>query len=339
LTITFAKMFPKRFYLLLILMVCSLHPFSQNKVTAKHFNVHDSSWSVKDSLQYKMVTDSLLKDSIATALKLKDSLQADSIKKAMVLKTNKYRHDTATYSYLMDAKYYPFFTTPLNLFTPARVPNSRDIIFYTLLTLLILLAVIRISFTKYINNLFTLFFQTSFRQNQTRDQMTQDRIASLLMNLIFLLCGGIYISLLTNYYEANTLSFTRMFLYGVLAIAIIYSFKYLLLSFFGWIFNIKETAKSYNFVVFLLNKIIGVCLIPFLWLIAFSDNTMKLVAITISICILIILFIYRYIVGISIARNGIQLNAYHFFLYLCCIEILPLILLFKVFNLYIGTIN
>ena len=320
-------------------MVYSLHPFAQKKDTVKQFSVHDSSWSVTDSLQQSLLADSLRKDSIAIAIKLRDSLQADSLKKALVIKANKYRNDTATYSYLKDGKYFPFFTTPLNLFTPARVPNSRDIIFYTLLALLMMLATIRISFAKYIRNLFTLFFQTSFRQNQTRDQMTQDSIASLLMNLIFLLCGGIYISLLTNYYEANTLSFTRMFLYGVLAIAIIYSFKYLFLSFFGWIFNIKETARSYNFVVFLLNKIIGVCLIPFLWLIAFSDDTIKMIAITISICLLIILFIYRYIVGISIARNGIQLNAYHFFLYLCCIEILPLMLLFKVFNLYIGTIN
>ena len=317
-----------------------LHSFAQQKDTAKHrvyktdtsfIMQHDTVGLVIDSVRYK--------DSLATAIKLTDSLRADSLNKAMALKISKMQKDTATYRYLMNSTYYPFFAAPLNMFMPERQPNSKDMIFYILLGLVVILAIIRIIFTKYIRNLFTLFFQTSFRQNQTRDQMVQDSIASLLTNLIFVLCGGIYISLMTNYFDANNLTFTTMVIYGSIAVTVTYLFKFIFLSLLGWIFNIKEMIQSYNFVVFLLNKIIGICLVPFVWLIAFSTDGIKQVAVTISICLLILLFVYRYIVGISIARKGIQVNAIHFFLYLCCVEVMPLMLLFKVFNLYIGTIN
>ena len=336
-------MFSKRLYYLLILLLSCLNSFAQQNDSLKHrIEVKDSeNISVNDTIHPVYVVDSAkTKDSINKAsVKYRDSLKADSLKKVMALRAGLNKNDSSTYRYLMEGKYYPFFANPINMFMPERIPNSKDMIFYILLGLVMILAIIRIIFTKYIRNLFTLFFQTSFRQNQTRDQMAQSNIASLLMNITFILCSGIYISLMTNYFDANNLSFTTMVIYGCVAVSVTYIFKFIFLSLLGWIFNTKEMIQSYNFVVFLLNKIIGVCLIPFVWLIAFSTDGIKQVAVTISICLLILLFIYRYIVGISIARKGIQVNAIHFFLYLCCVEVLPLMLLFKVFNLYIGTIN
>ena len=334
-------MFLKKFHYLLILLLCCLNSFAQQKDSIKHRIVANDSEniSVNDTIHTVLVDSAKIKDSITASIHRIDSLKADSLKKVMAKRAELNKKDTSTYRYLMNGEYYPFFTTPIMMFMPERIPNSKDMIFYILLGLVMILAIIRIIFTKYIKNLFTLFFQTSFRQNQTRDQMVQNSIASLLMNLTFILCGGIYISLMTNYFDANNLSFTTMVIYGSIAVSVIYLFKFIFLSLLGWIFNTKDMIQSYNFVVFLLNKIIGVCLIPFVWLIAFSTDGVKQVAVTISICLLILLFIYRYIVGISIARKGIQVNAIHFFLYLCCVEVLPLMLLFKVFNLYIGTIN
>ncbi len=335
-------MLRKKFIVLWFLFLFCQSNFAQQKDTAKHRIEAQNTIGVtaKDTANNISFDSTAIKDSIVKAnLKLADSLRADSLQKAMAIRIAKMQKDTATFRYLMGSDLYPFFAAPLNMFMPERQPNSKDMIFYILMGLVIMLAIIRIIFTKYIYNLFTLFFQTSFRQNQTRDQMVQDSIASLLTNLIFVLCGGIYISLMTNYFDANNLTFSMMVIYGSIAVTATYLFKYIFLSLLGWIFNIKEMIQSYNFVVFLLNKIIGICLVLFIWLIAFSTEGVKQVSVTISICLLILLFIYRYIVGISIARKGIQVNAIHFFLYLCCVEVLPLMLLFKVFNLYIGTIN
>jgi len=333
-------MFLIRYYYLIFFLLCCEHSYAQQKDTAKHrVSISDTRFSIQHDTVVLTIDSIRYKDSIIDANKRADSLKADSLNKAMVLKISKMKKDTATYRYLINSTYYPFFASPINMFMPERKPNSKDMIFYILLGLVIVLAIIRIIFTKYMRNLFTLFFQTSFRQNQTRDHLAQDSIASLLTNLIFVLCGGIYISLMTNFFDANSLTFTTMVIYGSIAVTVTYLFKFIFLSFLGWIFNIKEMIQSYNFVVFLLNKIIGICLVPFVWLIAFSTDGIRQVAVTISICLLILLFIYRYIVGISIARKGIQVNALHFFLYLCCVEVMPLMLLFKVFNLYIGTIN
>jgi hypothetical protein len=51
---------------------------------------------------------------------------------------------------------------------------------------------------------------------------------------------------------------------------LVYLVKYLFLLFTGWVFNSQEATGSYVFVVFLVNKVMGVLLIPFLLIFAFA---------------------------------------------------------------------
>ena len=46
-------------------------------------------------------------------------------------------------------------------------------------------------------------------------------------------------------------------------------FKFAVIQLTGWIFNAKEPATTYSFIVFLVNKIIGLVLLPLLLLLAF----------------------------------------------------------------------
>ncbi len=182
-------MFLKKLHYLLILLLCCLNSFAQQKDSSYHrIDVKDSeNTSENDSLHPVYIDSATIKDSLNKVhIKYTDSVKADSLKKVIALKASLNKNDTATFRYLMDGNYFPFWATPIKMFMPERKPNSKDMIFYILLGLVMILAIIRIIFTKYIRNLFTLFFQTSFRQNQTRDQMSQNSIASLLTNLTFI---------------------------------------------------------------------------------------------------------------------------------------------------------
>ena len=103
-------------------------------------------------------------------------------------------------------------------------------------------------------------------------------------------------------------------------------------------FNTKEAAGSYVFVVFLVNKILGVVLVPFLLVIAFASAQVVQVAITLSIGMVALLFAYRYWVSFVAVRTKLKVNALHFLLYLCAVELLPLVLIYKVLiNYFSGT--
>ena len=128
--------------------------------------------------------------------------------------------------------------------------------------------------------------------------------------------------------------FAKLFGIAAAIIATIYVIKYISLSLFGWIFNAQEAAYTYKFIVFLINKIGAIALVPFVWLLAYSSSTVQQVVVTIASSILILLVIYRYIVGVNAIRNSLQISALHFFLYFCAAEVLPLLLIYKTCSIY-----
>jgi hypothetical protein len=207
--------------------------------------------------------------------------------------------------------------------------QSKDEIFYVLLGALSLLALIRTVFPRYIPNLFRMFLQSSFRQKQTRDQLLQETLPSLLMNLFFVIIAALFITTAAKHFMTIQLTYWQLFSYAAIGLMIIYIVKYLFLLFSGWVFNVKEPAHTYAFIVFLVNKIIGIILLPLLFIFAFGNDITANVLATITVCLVVLLFIYRYIIALTNLRGGLRVNAIHFFIYLCAVELAPLLVIYK----------
>ncbi len=277
---------------------------------------------IKDSL---IVNDSL-------ALALADSLRKDSLAKThVVAKPIRPAKDTSTYAAIMFHKYLPFKADKLFMINQVRKTDENDILFYALLFLVALVGFIRVAFPKYFHSLFQLFFQTSFRQKQTREQLLQDNLPSLLMNFLFILSTGILIALLAQQYNWVTMDFWLLLLYSCSLLCVVYLVKYLFLLFSGWVFNVQSSTNTYLFIVFLTNKVLGILCIPFSLIVAFAATKIATIAVSVIACIVIILLIYRYVASLGTIRSTLKVNALHFFLYLCAVEVMPLILMYKAF--------
>lgn len=232
-------------------------------------------------------------------------------------------------------QHHPYFSLnndPLNL--PA-IPRKRDrgdeFLFYGLLGLILFFALIKLFFSRYVNNLFSLFFRVTMRQQQIREQMLQTPLASLLLNIQFVLAGALYLSFLAFHYELSPYTdFWLVFLYCMAFVASVYTVKFIFLKFVGWIFGVSAATDTYIFVVFLVNKMIGMLLLPILVLMAFPHGGLYPVTIVISFVLLILLFLYRFFISYGPIRSDIKVNKFHFFIYLCAFEIAPLLLIYKV---------
>lgn len=246
--------------------------------------------------------------------------------------------DTVTYRKYEVHPGLPFQVKPVYRLIEYHPIQSRDELFYLVMGVLLLLACVRSGFPKYFRNLFLLFFQTSLRQKQTRDQLLQDNWASLFTNLLFIVSTGLYISLLIQIKQWSDLPFWWIAAGSASVLALIYLIKYLFLLFAGWVFNSKESAGSYIFLVFLVNKIIGILLVPFLVIMAFASFSFVQVAITASIIILGLLLLYRYWVSFTSLHPRLHVNAFHFLLYLCAVEVLPLVLIYKLLINFTGSL-
>ena len=228
-------------------------------------------------------------------------------------------------------RYYNFFGRPQNLVSEERKPAGKEALFYILMGLLFFFALIKLLFNKYVTNLLGLVFRASLRQKQIREQLLQTPLPSLFLNIFFVIVAGLYIFFLLQHYQAvQTTGFWLLLLYCTLAVGLVYLVKFMVLKFTGWIFNIRDAADTYIFIVFLVNKLLAIFLLPLLIVMTFSLASWGNVLLTLSYFMVVVFFAYRYIVSFAPVRREVKVSQFHFFMYLCAFEIIPLLLIYKV---------
>ncbi len=237
---------------------------------------------------------------------------------------------------LRSQSFFNFFGEAVHMRSEKYERESYDTMFYLLILMLFYFAIVKLFFGKYLANVLTLFFKASMRQQQLREQVLQSPFPSLLLNNLFVISGGLYGAFLLRFYRfGNPDDFWIYFLYCAVLLAVLYLLKYLVIRMIGWIFNISRTAETYLFVVFMTNKIIGIFLLPFLVLISFSGPVISEVAVTLSIIMTGVFYVYRFLGSYSILHKEIKISGLHFILYLCAFEIAPLLLIYKVLVTYL----
>ncbi|HMP92373.1 MAG TPA: DUF4271 domain-containing protein, partial [Phnomibacter sp.] len=219
---------------------------------------------------------------------------------------------------------------------PFEAPQ-KDAIFYALGGLLLLLAILRVGFTKYFADMMRIFFQTAFRQKSTREQLGQNTLAGLLFNVFFCISGGVFIYQLARYRGWISQGiWWHQILLCVALLAVVYLVKYMSLKLSGWLFGMREVAETYSFMVFLINKVVGILLLPATWVLALGSSSLQPVFVAVSLAGLALLFCYRYFIAVPLVRNQTRISSLHFFLYLCAFEILPVLLIYKLLLTFIS---
>ena len=215
--------------------------------------------------------------------------------------------------------------------------DNKDGLFYLIAGFVLLFALLRLIFDKYLENVFAVLFRISLKQKQMREQLIQSPLPSMLLNIFFAISGGIFASFVLQHYGVHFAYEPWQVILGcILALASIYAVKYLLLKLMGWIFNITEATDTYIFIVFLINKLLGILLIPIIVVMAFSGEPFADISVIIALVIIAVFFLYRYIAAYEPVRREIRVSQVHFMIYLLAFELSPLLLIYKVLLAYIG---
>lgn len=218
-----------------------------------------------------------------------------------------------------------------------RASTGKDLLFYLLVALFILFAILRQAFSKYFTDLFRLFFKTTLKQRQVKEQLVQTPLPSLLLNGFFVITGALYIAFLMQHFGLNPVgNFWLMALYCGMGLSMAYFIKFAGLKICGWLFNMDDAANAYIFIVFLVNKMIGIMLLPFLLILAFSKDDVYTTGITLSWFVIGGMILYRFILTYSAIRNQVKVNPFHFLLYVGAFEIAPLLLVYKALLIFFN---
>lgn len=232
----------------------------------------------------------------------------------------------------LEVPYLPLKAKPIYVMDEPHPYESKDILFFTVCGLFFIYGIIRTAFPKYTGSLFRNL--VSFSSIDKSDyNMGQNNLPSLLLNILFCLSVGLLAALMLEEIKDTTYPIWQVWLAGSLVLAVIYFVKFVTIYTSGWIFNASTDANAYMYVVFMINKVIGVLSLPAILVFAFAENpVLNSYIVTIGGILLIVLLLYRYVVTFSVIARNLQLNALHFFLYLCSVEIIPILVLYKLFS-------
>jgi hypothetical protein len=226
---------------------------------------------------------------------------------------------------------------PVSLAVQFKEAKSKDTMFYIIACMILLLAFFKFFYNRYFTNLFRVFFNTSLRQSQLTDQLLQAKLPSLLFNLFFVLSGGLYVYILLLHYQLiNDDNKWVMIFSSVGLLGLVYVLKYCTLKFTGWVTGLREVTNTYLFIIFLINKIIGVFLVPFIVILSFSENAVVKVAAIISLMSIGIFLLLRFFRSYGLLQNQLKISRFHFMLYITGIELLPLLLIYKGLMVYLS---
>lgn len=214
--------------------------------------------------------------------------------------------------------------------------KDRSTDFLMILVLITFIGIFRLANPSYMRNLFRAFRNPTLSTRQLKEQLRQDSAASLTVDLIFCISMGLYLYFALNHIHNKKIILEYpliVILLGfILLFVVIYVVRFLFLKFTGWVFNISEITDNYTFNVFLINKVLGLVIIPFTVILAFGQGQWVQASLFLSFLVIAILFINRYLRSGVVFGYFIKFSRFHFFMYLCASELLPLAVLMKLVN-------
>lgn len=219
---------------------------------------------------------------------------------------------------------------------PLRPYKDMDWLVYLVSGVLLILGVIRLAYLKYFSDLFRAFLNPTLSQRQLKEQLSQSAFPNFLMNAFFVISLALYLYLLMYRQQYITNPNALLLIPGLIVlVAVIYVAKYLVLRFCGWLFGNADLADSYIFILYLINKIVGIILVPFLVILAFCQPEIANTFLYISLFLIVLLVGYRYVRSYSVIKQYLSFSKLHFFLYLCAFEVAPVLLLTKVLLIWL----
>lgn len=184
------------------------------------------------------------------------------------------------------------------------------------------------------------FYSNKILRQTMREEYLLSGTSSLLLGLNFLLMGGMLV-ILTAQLGSAKLSGSDTFyllLFGALAWLMIYAIKLIVITLSKMLFGIPELFQEYRFHVILFGQNLGLVWLPLLIFAAYLPTGCQYFVLIVAWVIGALFLLWRlgrtFILSLSLG-----VSPFYLFLYLCTLEILPLIVLFKVLVGQVSGLN
>lgn len=214
-----------------------------------------------------------------------------------------------------------------------KVPKkySASFLFGLLLGVLILLAFTSTVYRYYIDKIFRAFFNQNILTHLHREHGGPNLIPFLMLYAIFIVVAGVFVYLSIAYFGGGTpLAPTwRWVLYCIGGVMAIVLAKHATIGFLALVSPAWRELRFYNFNIAIFHQVIGLTLLPLVLALAFAPSNLTSALIYIGLALMVLAYLFLYFRGLLIGSKYLVFNKFHFFVYLCTVEIAPAFILAK----------
>jgi hypothetical protein len=190
---------------------------------------------------------------------------------------------------------------------------------------------------KRLNQVIKSFYINRYANQLAREEMALGNRVSIFLSVMFVFTLTIFFGEVIKYYGFITTSGSITFFLSIgLCIVIAYGIKLVCIKLLGFIFETPKVASDYILTLFLFANTCALFMLPVSVCVTFVKQVSPLVFIYTGFGILILFLVIRLIRGLIIGFNNPRASKFYLFLYLCTLEILPFVIMIKLFLLKIN---
>jgi hypothetical protein len=194
----------------------------------------------------------------------------------------------------------------------------------------VLLVTIRVTSARRFFLLLKACFTLAASRQLMREDYKLNKASSVLFSIVFLLHFSYFLYKINQFYGYIHYAFNDILFYFciVLSVLALYFFKILMARLVARLVLAYTEMDEYIFNIFLSTNAIGLFLFPVIICLEYAYIPAHYLM-NIGLFILLLFYTIRILKGIVIAYVSGRFSVFHLFLYLCALEILPLIVLIK----------
>lgn len=207
---------------------------------------------------------------------------------------------------------------------------SKNFLFWIFLFTLILMAFVVSNARTAVQNAYQALLSDNALRQIHRDQVGWGNFGQLALYGLFWLNMGIFAFLMFyRFVGQSPYGQFATFLLCVGGVSLAFSIKHAILYLIAGIFPISKEVKLYNYIITMGGIFLSLVLLPLNIFIAYSPDSLKEIFMYSALGVIALVYLVRSLRSLSIASPFLMTDQFHFLLYLCAVEIAPIMILIK----------
>lgn len=206
-------------------------------------------------------------------------------------------------------------------------------------SILLLITVLLLGLAKAFSvNRFKQVYKALFNYRVAQEICSEEKVffhrVNVLLTINYLLLTALLIYQIRSLFNSSLFTMNEGLLYPVIVIflVLLYFAKLIFTKILAFIFAVPHLVSDYTFNLTLFNNLLGVLLIPVLSLLFFTSLDVVLILKFLALPVLLISLVMR-LLRVYILGSSKGVSYFYIFLYICSLEILPLVVMIKIFIL------